>query len=525
MKLKITHMHKKLNINIIKKEFKDKGFVIEDEYYNNINQSFNYICSNGHRHKMRLDHLRQGIGCPYCNKRPSLCLIKEELKKENYFILSNEYKDVNTILVCKCCNNHIFKTTWRYWKKGRRCFECNKYYKIKDSFFNIKNKFLNDDYIIISNNYTNNHSKLKYICPNGHIGSIRVDHFLSGHRCHKCFNIKNNENNRYTLDFVLEALKKENYSLLTNRYINAKQKLECVCPNGHPYITRWNNWQQGHRCPKCANLGVSKQEKNLFEQIKYLYNGEIIRNDRTLISPYELDIVIPDKKIAIEYCGLYWHSQLAGKNQNYHLNKLIMCKQKNYKLITIFADEFENKNSLVMDYLARILKYDLYEDIDFNKCKIYKVNKLIAYKFCEDNNIKNYTSFLGINLGAYYNEELIALMVFSEQDNDVYELCCFCLKSGYRIDNIEYILLNYFVKNINYKYIYVNVDRRWSDGIIYKKLGFSLDQIYVPKYFFVQDNRRVEGFLDNNNEQSIYNKIWDCGYLKFILFNSKNNYI
>ncbi|MFW6130771.1 MAG: hypothetical protein ACOC56_06250, partial [Atribacterota bacterium] len=53
----------------------------------------------------------------------------------------------------------------------------------------------------------------------------------------------------------------------------------------------------------------------------------------------ELDIYLPDFNIAIEYNGLYWHSELNGKDRNYHLNKTNICENENIQLIHIFEDE------------------------------------------------------------------------------------------------------------------------------------------------------------------------------------------
>ena len=56
----------------------------------------------------------------------------------------------------------------------------------------------------------------------------------------------------------------------------------------------------------------------MLDVIKSLYSGEIVENCRNIIKPYELDIYIPKKKIAIEYNGIYWHSTALNKDMFYH---------------------------------------------------------------------------------------------------------------------------------------------------------------------------------------------------------------
>jgi len=58
---------------------------------------------------------------------------------------------------------------------------------------------------------------------------------------------------KLTYEYVKEEIEKERYKLLSNEYINAKTKLELECPKGHKYEVKWNKWQQGTRCPICAN--------------------------------------------------------------------------------------------------------------------------------------------------------------------------------------------------------------------------------------------------------------------------------
>ena len=64
--------------------------------------------------------------------------------------------------------------------------------------------------------------------------------------------------------------------------------------------------------------------------------GDIVSSARNIISPYELDIYLPEYRLAIEYNGAYWHSL---KDKFYHLNKTILCREKNIQLFHIFEDD------------------------------------------------------------------------------------------------------------------------------------------------------------------------------------------
>ena len=104
-------------------------------------------------------------------------------------------------------------------------------------------------------------------------------------------------------------------------------------------------------CVKCRNsLNTSQYEDEITDFISTFYDGEIVRNTREIISPQELDIYIPEKKIAIEFNGDYWHSD-EYKEKDYHYNKFLKCKENGVLLVSIFESEWNNKKEEIKEYL------------------------------------------------------------------------------------------------------------------------------------------------------------------------------
>lgn len=101
-------------------------------------------------------------------------------------------------------------------------------------------------------------------------------------------------------------------------------------------------------------------------------------NDRKLIFPYELDVVIPSMKTAFEFNGLYWHKVNAVRH-GYHLHKTMRCERLGYALVHVWEDEWErnmdNVKSLIHDVLfCRDNVFSKYADcngcVDWSKiCK------------------------------------------------------------------------------------------------------------------------------------------------------------
>lgn len=110
------------------------------------------------------------------------------------------------------------------------------------------------------------------------------------------------------------------------------------------------------RCPKCFPSNVSKLEIDIREYIQTIYDKELIFNDRYIISPYELDIVIPDLNIAIEVNGIYYHTEAFGRGEDYHQMKVDLCESAGYKLYYIWEDKWNEEQNNTKKYIQQILK-------------------------------------------------------------------------------------------------------------------------------------------------------------------------
>ena len=113
-------------------------------------------------------------------------------------------------------------------------------------------------------------------------------------------------------------------------------------------------------CVNCEpKHGISALEKNMLNYIKEIYFGEILENAKTIISPKELDIVLPKLKLAFEFDGTYWHmdsrifeatdynskKRMTAKEVcEYDNHKIKLCENVGYKLIRIKEIDWVNDN-------------------------------------------------------------------------------------------------------------------------------------------------------------------------------------
>ena len=104
------------------------------------------------------------------------------------------------------------------------------------------------------------------------------------------------------------------------------------------------NWPRGR-----GGASFNRQSSYEFEIIDFIktfYQGEIIHGTRQIISPYELDIYIPEKQFAIEFNGDYWHSDEVIQEkygmlaEEYHTTKEQLCADQNIRLMFVWEHEW-----------------------------------------------------------------------------------------------------------------------------------------------------------------------------------------
>ncbi len=320
---------------------------------------------------------------------------------------------------------------------------------------------------------------------------------------------------------------------------NVKYVWKCVKCNNI-----FNDIYDNGMIPKCNICFpvVKSSIENTIENLLIQNNINYRKNDRSIIQPQEIDFYLPDRAIGIEVDGIYWHSEENGCLKNYHNDKTKKCEDKNIKLIHIFEDELKLKSKIVINRVKNILgliKYKIYA----RKCEIKEIDGKLKNKFLNKYHLQGEDKSC-TNLGLFYKTRLVSVMTFSKlrkalgQKNtkNHYELSRFCSINNFSIIGGASKLLNYFEKIYLPKFIITYADRRWSMGNLYYKLGFNLDHISPPNYWYLINyfTKRVHRFNYRKNilkdklkifnpnlsewenmKTNGYDRIWDCGNLVF----------
>lgn len=239
----------------------------------------------------------------------------------------------------------------------------------------------------------------------------------------------------------------------------------------------------------------SNIEEDVYKYICSLGDFKIIRNDRNLINPKELDFYIPEKKLAIEFNGNYWHSDVF-KDKYYHQNKTIACAKQGIRLIHIFEYEWlSNKQDKIKVLLKEILCGT--SVIYGRNTYIKEIGNKDAIDFEEKNHLQSSVN-TSVNIALYNKNDIVALFTFGVPRYDrtyQYELIRVCYKQGISVIGGSEKIFNYFIKKYKPESIITYCDISKFIGIMYTKLGFTPIQpnpITEPNYVWLNtDNNSI----------------------------------
>lgn len=281
--------------------------------------------------------------------------------------------------------------------------------------------------------------------------------------------------------------------------------------------------------------GNSYLEEEVYQYIKTL-GVSIKRSDRTVLEGKEIDLLIEEKKLGIEFNGLYYHSVFnGGKDKNYHLEKTELAEKHGYQLLHIFENEWQDpiKQNIWKSIIKS--KLGLSTNIIYaRKCELKLLQASEAKEFFDYNHLSghiNATTYLGL----YHNNILVSAISygksrFNKNETEIFRFASLC--------NHQIIgAFGKFFKVIPKDNLVSYADRRISGPSSVYAQFFNTKEKTSPNWwgFYVGDynlkhrlsytKSKVKHLLGNSYDNSIsvldnmfnnkYDIIYDSGNYKF----------
>ena len=325
--------------------------------------------------------------------------------------------------------------------------------------------------------------------------------------------------------------------------IYSNKKVWWICEKGHEWFsTIISATYSNSGCPECFRIDrQSRGEKEMCDFIKKCIdnpddNSQYIEGSYQIINPYQLDVYLPDKKLAFEYNGIHWHSDSIKKGRRKFANrdKWKMCKDKDIQLITIWEDEWLHNQEVVKSMIR--YKIGSYDDkkVFARKTSLRSVSHKDAKVFLDQYHIQGYTQ-ASVFYGLFDGDELVAVSAWRKLKNSLYldRYTTSCQVVGGMGKMLKYG--KQYALDHDCDEIVTFSDHCVSDGGLYEKLGFEIDKELEPDYKYVvgshryhKFNYRKKRFKNDSNllydenmtelelaEMNGLRRVWDCGKTRY----------
>lgn len=253
--------------------------------------------------------------------------------------------------------------------------------------------------------------------------------------------------------------------------------------------------------PVCflCNPKSSKAELEIFEYVQS-FGFETLSGDREQISPKELDVFVPKRRFAIEFNGLYWHSEAMHPDPIKHQQRKVeACRDRRIDLMSVFEDDWRDKQDIV----KAMISHRMGESRRFQarKLRLGIVDKKASMLFFDENhldgNVRSEVTF-----GLFAGEVLVSAMSLRKPFHRVHkeyrEVARSCCLRGVSVagwlGRLSKACLSYSTENGS-KGIITYVDSRVGDGWGYKTSGWRLMKLDTgPRFWWTDFVNRFDRF-------------------------------
>lgn len=532
-----------------------------------INAKFWWLCKRGHSYDAYLGERKQGAGCYYCNNakilpgfndlgtvEPELFKLLDLNKNSGQGLTNISPKSLSKMwFICDEGHSVLLRVTdavKRYHNEGvPPCNFCNGT-RILTGFNNlaITHPYLIDEWdknkndVQVSSVSRGSSGKFWWLCDKKHSFSARIGDRVNGSKCNICSNyaVLAGLNDMATTNPLMAAEwhPTKNGELRTENITDGSNtKVWWLCEKGHEWfnspLSRKKADGSVSKCMEChSQTFSSKPEKEIANMFEAL-GVKIICNSRKLLKGTELDIYLPEYKVAVEYNGLYWHTE-ARKGKNYHYDKWRKCEELGIQLIQIWEDSWVKDKNLVLRSLQHKVGFASQERIFARKTSVKEVSAREAKPFLLANHIQGFAS------GSYYfglfdvTGVMCSLIVLKREPNNGLNIIRYATSA--QVVGGFTKLLAYAEKQNEPDFFVTFSDHCISDGSLYSRNGFTADQEIGPDYMYVvglerkhkfgyrlkkfresPDLQYVEGYSESQLARlNDLERIWDAGKTRWV---------
>lgn len=385
--------------------------------------------------------------------------------------------------------------------------------------------------------YAGRHEKSLIVCrTHGEFLQEFGSHLLGG-GCPECGKEAARQGIAVSFEEFVERARKvhgEGYTYLPETYVNLTTKCEIGCKKHGSFWQTPKDHVDGHHCSKCSGAATSRGQEEVAEFIAALGLACRQRVCGVLGDRKELDILVDSVGLAIEFNGLYWHSERTGRGQHYHQSKTDTAAEAGYDLIHLTDLQWRDHQEAVKSLLAARCGMEL-EKLDARKCRIVSPPTAEMRRFLNKSHIQGYRSG-NLYLGLEHRGVLVAVASFGLSKAKDAELQRYATLPGTRVRGGLGRLVAHWRRGNPGVDLISFCDTAYFDGHSYNAVGFRQEGVLAPDYGYTDgvSYYSKEAFRRTKQQRSFENydpsltekenaarngwyRIWGCNKLKFRL--------
>lgn len=337
--------------------------------------------------------------------------------------------------------------------------------------------------------YTTNSTPIPIECPvHGEFMQSPRKH-LMGRGCYICGGTARKSLASWVYLANKKHRNKYSYELLPNN-ITGRSYVRIICPK-HGEFTQQVVCHVA-RGSGCVSCGQKSSQEEVIRDFLIGQGCVVERRNRKVIAPKEIDLWLPRLNIGIEYHGLYWHTY--NRVGNAHREKWEQAQKQHVRLIQIFEDEWLNKPEMVKSRLLAIVGKS--PSVFARKTTLKTISVSEANNFLVMHHIQG-RSNASVAYGLFFETLLVAVATFGRVRNGARVLSDSKIWEVYRYASINRVVGGFskvfkrFLKDVQPHKVVSYCDLRYGNGKLYEAVGFTLETITQPDYWWVPKGKII----------------------------------